>query len=102
MSYTLADDPHILGQKVLMKENKVVNCPHHPPMHVKAKFGTDVAIQYKGCGTWCALFHDGFVINATTRKPEWKGISQQCGTGQLIAIDTENTPENTPETNLPD
>jgi hypothetical protein len=57
MSYTLQNDPHIPGQKVLARSDKVVNCPFHPPMQVANRLNpNDVTIQYKGCGTWCALF----------------------------------------------
>lgn len=94
MSYSLADDPLMspgTGSKVLMKDNRVVNCPFHPPITMQGKLAHQVSLQYRACGTWCALFHDGYMHNVK------KGVIQACSIGNILTIDTEKAPETTPE-----
>ena len=56
MNYTLQDDPLIPGHRVLSRDGKVCNCPFHTPIAIPGKLQHQMTLQYKGCGTWCALF----------------------------------------------
>lgn len=68
MSYKLVDDPHIPSYKILQRDTQIVNCPHHPPMVIQGKLQGQMSMQYKGCGTWCALFriHNNVVQQTCT------------------------------------
>lgn len=70
MSYQLQNDQMMPGFKVLMKDNKPLSCPFQQPVVVQGKLAGQVSLQFRNCGTWCALFEShevGVILNCTAK-----------------------------------
>ncbi len=57
MPYNLKPDQIFNGHQELYENENPKLCPFQAPMLVQTKFTTTPTPMYKGCGTWCALFH---------------------------------------------
>ena len=56
MSYKLKNDPLMNGYKIILENDKAKFCPFQPPLLIPGQLQGQTEIQYKLCGTWCALF----------------------------------------------
>jgi hypothetical protein len=55
--YKLVPDPHVPGHRILSRDGKPCACPYQAPFMIQGAIQGQASLQYKGCGTWCALFN---------------------------------------------
>lgn len=79
------------SEKVLVDEKKnMLTCPFSPPIAVRvSQLSNDIAMKYRGCGPWCALFDV---------ESQAGNVVLRCGSMvyELDSTVSDNTPQNSP------